>query len=105
MMSVKMESTRKFGQSVSNPLPLIMLERAMTLKWRIGLILTSGCSQFGIASAGVMAPEAVVSSGFTKKLVNWAWYAECVKVAITVPIPMPERTHRAAPDSTTRMFP
>jgi len=47
MMSVKMESTRKFGQSVSNPLPLIMLERAMTLKWRIGLILTSAAASSG----------------------------------------------------------
>ncbi len=33
-----MESTRKFGHSVSIPLPLIMLERAITLKCRIGLI-------------------------------------------------------------------
>ena len=72
MMSVKSESTRKFGQSVSIPLPLIMLERAITLKCRIGLIRTSGCNQPGIASAGVIAPEAVVSSGLTKKLVNWA---------------------------------
>ena len=72
MIRVKIERTRKFGQSVSKPLPLIMLERAITLKWRIGLIRTSGCSQPGIASAGVIAPDAVVSSGLTKKLVNCA---------------------------------
>ena len=72
MISVNIESTRKFGQSVSNPLPLIMLERAITLKWRIGLTRTSGCSHPGIASAGVMAPDAVVSRGFTKKLVSCA---------------------------------
>jgi len=73
MMNVKIPSTRKFGQSVPNPVPLIMLDRAITLKCRIGLIFTRGCIHVGIASAGVIAPAAVVSSGFTKKLVSCAW--------------------------------
>src|ERR1700722_15236606 len=105
MMSVKMESTRKLGHSVSIPLPLIMLERAITLKWRIGLIRTSGCSQLGIASAGVTAPEAGGGSGFTKKLVSWACVAVFENVAITVPSEIPDSVHRQAPQNTTNRLP
>src|ERR1019366_6615598 len=70
--SVKIPSIRKLSHSASKLVPLIMLERAITLKWRIGLMRTSGCSQPGIASAGVTAHDAVVSNGFTKKLVSCA---------------------------------
>jgi hypothetical protein len=59
---------RKSSHNSAKPVPLIMLERAITLKCRIGLIHTSGCSQCGTASAGVTAPEAVVSKGLKK---NW----------------------------------
>ena len=44
-MRVKSPSTKKLGHKGVKPVPLIMLERAITLKWRIGLTHTSGCSQ------------------------------------------------------------
>src|SRR5579872_4789741 len=100
-----MPSTRKLSHSGSNPVPLIMLERAITLKWRIGLMRTSGWSQLGIASAGVTAPDAVVSRGFTKKLVSWACVADFENVAITVPSAMPDSVHRQAPQNTTNKLP
>ena len=71
-ISVNTPRTKKLDHNPAKPVPLIMLERAITLKWRIGLIFTKGCNQFGMASAGVMAPEAVVNNGLTKKLVNCA---------------------------------
>jgi len=82
-----------------------MLERAITLKWRIGLIHTSGCSQCGTASAGVTAPEAVVSRGLTKKLVSCACCADLDNVAITVPSAMPDNMHSDAPQNTTKKLP
>ena len=86
-------------------LPFSRLPRAITAKWWIGFTTVNGCSHFGIASTGLKAPDNVANGGFTKKLVNNACCADLLKVAMTVPMLIPERIQSAPPPNTSSKLP
>ena len=57
----------------------------------------TGCSQWGIASTGVVAPASIAIGGLMKKPINYACVCERVKVAMKVPSPTPDSTHSIPP--------
>ena len=102
---MKRISASRLGQSASRPLPLRSDARVISAKCRMGLSSVKGCIQCGMASTGVSAPEREASGGLMKKLINCACCADLVKVAMTVPMPMPQSRHKAAPPKTSRRLP
>src|SRR5262249_16743390 len=104
-MSVMTKRPRKLGQRSTSPLALNRTARAPIVNWEIGLTTLRGCKQFGIASTGVKAPENDKRGGFTKKFVMKACRADLLKVAMTVPMLIPDITHKAAPLSTSARLP
>ena len=78
--TVNAKSARKFGHSVSIPLPFNIAPREIMPKCWMGLNCATGWSHLGIASTGVNAPESEVSGGFTKNSVSCACRADFVNV-------------------------
>jgi len=52
------------------------MPRASTAKWKTGFRFVTGCSQWGIASTGVVAPASIAIGGLTKKPINCACLVE-----------------------------
>ncbi len=67
--------------------------------------MVTGRNHCGIASTGFSAPESEARGGFTKKAVNWACCADLLKVASTVPMPIPARMHNTPPSKTKGRLP
>src|SRR5439155_7498134 len=84
------------GYSTSTPLPFSKMPREMIAKCFTGFTEVMGCSQVGIASIGVVAPESSANGGLVKKPINCACCCVRVKVAIIIPKPMPHNTHNEA---------
>src|SRR5262245_20271715 len=71
----------------------------------MGLMTVRGCNHRGIASTGLKAPDNVERGGLMKKLVSKACCADLLRVAMTVPMLIPDRTQSAAAVSTSARLP